>query len=202
VLVGSSIVSIYDDNGGRPVSTGRSWLQALAAAITDEYHRGIHHKLRREGRTPRGRRGRGARTESRIARVSVSGVGEREAAEMARFWPGAGRALQSEYSEGADGRARSRSFGLHRHPSVNTRARDVFLSVCVRSRSPGSVYGGIGVDPIYGIMPPSGGGCLRALVAELRRRPARETACASGRGARYTRRSARASSFFSAPTAA
>jgi len=158
VLVGSSIgIDVMKITGGRPVATGRSELQALAAAITDEYHRRGYTtsfvekvSLRADGTVEVRVR------ESAIARVSVSGVGEREAAEIGAFLaPEPGELYNRNILRERMDAARSR-FNLDSiviRPVNYEGTGDVFLSVSVRRRSPGSVYGGIGVDPIYGIMP-------------------------------------------------
>ena len=158
VLVGSSIdIDLKKITGGRPLDTGRAELQALAAAITDEYHRRGYTTSHVERVSVRADGVVEAHVrESRIVRVSVGGVGEREAAQIGAFLvPKTGELYNRNILNGRMDAARGR-FNLDSivaRPINYEGTGDVFLSVSVRRFDPGSLYGGIGMDPIYGIMP-------------------------------------------------
>ncbi len=158
VMVGSSIeIDIMKITGGRPVSTAREELQALAAAITDEYHRRGYTTSYVEKVSVRPDGTIEVRVlESRIAGASVSGVGEREAGEIRSLLVPAEGGLYNRnvLKERMDlARARFNLDSVVIRPVNYEGTGDVFLTVSVRRRAPGSFYGGIGVDPIYGIMP-------------------------------------------------
>ncbi|HSV98494.1 MAG TPA: hypothetical protein VLM75_16360 [Spirochaetota bacterium] len=158
VLVGSTLgLDVKSMEGGRPVSTGRAELQALAARITDEYHRRGYTTSYVEKVSVRPDGAIEVRViESRIAGASVSGVSEREAGEIRSLLvPAEGELYnRNALKERMDlARARFNLDSVVVRPLNYEGTGDVFLSVNVRRRSPGSFYGGIGVDPIYGIMP-------------------------------------------------
>ncbi|MGV7930667.1 MAG: hypothetical protein AB2L13_17480 [Spirochaetota bacterium] len=158
VLMGSTIgIDVKRLEGGLPVSTGRAELQALAARITDEYHRRGYTTSYVEKVSVRPDGAIEVRVlESRIAGASVSGVGEREAGEIRSLLVPAEGGLynRNALKERMDlARARFNLDSIVIRPVNYEGTGDVFLSVSVRRRAPGSFYGGIGVDPIYGIMP-------------------------------------------------
>ncbi len=135
-------------------------IESLGVMVTDEYHKRGYttcyvEKLvvTRDGTLEIHVR------ESAVLGITVSGVGEREAGEIAAILlPQKGELYNRDLLQERIEQAKS-VFNLEsiRVYPVNYRGSgDVFLSVKAEKKSLGRFFGVLGVDPIYGIMPELG----------------------------------------------
>ncbi len=161
ILIGSSIdINIDDIIEKRAGDFTREEIESIGARITDEYQeRGYTTSyvekliVKADGRLEIHIR------ESRIAGLKISGVDEKEERGIkAIIAPEPGEIYNRFILEkrAEDIKKRYKLDSVKLHPVNYEDSADVFLAVKAEKRSRGNFYGGINVEPVYGITPELG----------------------------------------------